>query len=79
MVTEDVGLTLGMLEQIFSTTAQAVAVDTARQTLDTVIAESEIHNIPLFSRNFLDLAALAPVVIVRDGQSIFPATWGRRV
>src|SRR5258708_1490371 len=36
------------------------------------IMDSEIHNIPLFSRNFLDLAALAPGVIVRDGQSIFP-------
>lgn len=71
VVTEDILLALGPLEQIFSTTAPAVAVDTARQTVDTVITEREIQNIPLFSRNFLDLAALAPGVMVRDGQSIF--------
>ncbi len=72
VVTEDVRLTLGSLEQVVSVAASAVAVDAVRQTLDTVIGANDIRNIPLFGRNYLDLAALAPGVIVRDGQTVFP-------
>jgi len=73
VVTQDVLLTLGQLEQVVSVTASPVAVDSTRQNVDTIISAGEIRNTPLFSRNFLDLAALAPGVIVRDGQSIFPS------
>jgi hypothetical protein len=73
VVTQDVLLTVGALEQVVEVTASAVAVDSARQTVDTVITAREIQAIPLFSRNYLDLASLAPGVIVRDGTTIFPS------
>jgi hypothetical protein len=41
--------------------------------VDSIISEKEIHDIPLFSRNFMDLAALAPGVYARDGANIDPS------
>ena len=38
----------------------------------SVSIEEEIKNAPLFSRNFLDLASLAPGVVIRDGGEIDP-------
>ncbi len=65
-------LEVGRTEQIVQVTAENVQVDTSRQTVDTVITQKEIRDLPSFSRNFLDLAALAPGVTVRDGGSIDP-------
>jgi hypothetical protein len=61
------------LEEVVAVAASAVSVDAVRQTLDTIIGANEIRDIPLFGRNYLDLAALAPGVIVRDGQTVFPS------
>ncbi len=72
VVNGNVTLEIGQPEQVVQVTSQAVTVDTTRQTVDSVITEKEIKNIPLFSRNFLDLAALAPGVVIRDGGSIDP-------
>ena len=72
VVNGDVVLAVGRTEQVVEVTAQAFTVDTQRQTVDTVITEQEIRNMPLFSRNFLDLAALAPGVNVRDGEVLDP-------
>ena len=57
-----VRLEIGKAGDVVEVEAQAVAVDTTRQTLDTVIQSKEIKDLPLFSRNFLDLAAMAPGV-----------------
>lgn len=72
VVNRDVTLELGSREQIIEVTAESVTVDTSRQTVDSIITGNEIRNLPLYSRNFLDLAALAPGVIVRDGVSTDP-------
>src|SRR3989442_745037 len=72
VVTTDVSLEVGRTEQVVQVSAEAVLVDTSRGTVDTVITEEQIKNIPLFSRNFLDLAALAPGTIIRDGEAIDP-------
>jgi hypothetical protein len=41
-------------------------------SVNNVIGSGQIKELPLFSRNFLDLAALSPGVIVREGNLIDP-------
>jgi len=72
VVNGSVRLELGKAGEIVSVEAQAVMVDTSRQTVDNVIGSKEITNLPLFSRNFLDLAGMAPGVLIRDGGDIDP-------
>jgi Carboxypeptidase regulatory-like domain len=57
--------------QVEGTSAQ-LQVDTSRQTVDGVVTQEKILSLPLNGRNFLDLAALQPSVVVRDGNSIDP-------
>lgn len=57
--------------QVEGTSAQ-LQVDTSRQTIDGVVTAQQIVQLPLNQRNFLDLAALQPSVIVRDGAMIDP-------
>jgi hypothetical protein len=64
-----VGSAQAVVEVTGTTGAQ---VDTARQTVDGVITARQIEQLPLNARNFLDLAAIEPGVIVRDGGSIDP-------
>jgi hypothetical protein len=52
------------------------SVDTTRQTVDGVINARQIENLPLNSRNALDLAELQPSVVVRDGGAIDPTKTG---
>jgi hypothetical protein len=67
-----VQLQVGRPEQTVEVIASSVQVDTVRQTVDTIINAAQISQLPLNGRNFLDLAALAPGVIIRDGESIDP-------
>ncbi len=69
-------LEIGKTGDIVEVQAQAVMVDTDRQTVDSVINTQQIKDLPLFSRNFLDLATLAPGVNVRDGGAIDPTKSG---
>lgn len=69
-----VALSLAATAQEVTVTAEANAVDTARQTVDSIVRGDEIKSLPLFGRNFLDLGALAPGTAVRDGAAIDPAT-----
>lgn len=68
-VTLEVARTAG---EIVEVSASAVAVDVNRQTVDSIVTDTQIKDFPLFGRNFLDLAALAPGVTVRDGGAIDP-------
>ncbi len=72
VVNGNVSLEIGKTGEIISVAAEAVVVDTARQTVDSVVSDREFRDAPLFSRNFLDLAALAPGTYIRDGGSIDP-------
>ena len=54
------------------TAAGAVQPDTTDAKVDGVVTSSEIVNLPLDQRNFLDLAATQPGVTVRDGGNIDP-------
>jgi hypothetical protein len=68
----NVALEVGRTGEVVEISAQAVQVDTTRQVVDSVITEKEFKDTPLFSRNFLDLASLAPGVFTRDGGAIDP-------
>ena len=68
----NVALEVGRVGEVVEISAQAVQVNTTRQVVDSVITEREIKDTPLFSRNFMDLAGLAPGVFIRDGGSIDP-------
>ena len=72
IVNGSISLELGKTGEVISVAAEAVMVDTARQTVDSVVGAKEIRDAPLFSRNFLDLAALAPGTLIRDGGAIDP-------
>lgn len=72
VVNGSASLEVGRTGEVIQVTAESVMVDTARQTVDSVISGREIRDLPLFSRNFLDLAGIAPGVTIRDGGSIDP-------
>ncbi len=72
VVNGDVQLEVGQPQEVVEVLAQTVAVDTVRQTVDTVVNEREIKDMPNFGRNFLELAALAPGAYLRDGGDIDP-------
>ena len=52
---------LGQVQDVVSVSAAAVAVDTARQTVDTVIPEKEIRNTPLLVQIFFLYFVTAPL------------------
>jgi hypothetical protein len=72
VVNGDAAMEVGRTEEVVQVMAAAVAVDTTRQTVDSVITEKQIQEVPLFGRNFLELAALAPGTYIRDGGAIDP-------
>jgi hypothetical protein len=72
VVNGNIALEIGKAGEVISVAAEAVSVDTARQTVDSVVTAKDIAEVPLFSRNFLELAALAPGTLIRDGGSIDP-------
>ena len=55
-----------------SVTAGEVRVDTTRSTVDGIITAEQVVQLPLNARNFLELAALEPGVLIRGGGDIDP-------
>jgi outer membrane receptor for ferrienterochelin and colicin len=74
----DAGLQIGAQSEIVEVSSgdNVQTVDTTRQTVDGVINARQIENLPLNSRNALDLAELQPSVVVRDGGAIDPTKTG---
>jgi len=67
-------LTIGAATEVIQVegTSAQLQVDTSRQTVDGVVTQEKIVGLPLNGRNFLDLAALQPSVVVRQGNAIDP-------
>ncbi len=66
-------LELGVATTVVEVTTEGVPqVDTTRSTVDGVITSKQIDQLPQNARNFLELAALQPGVLVRDGGLIDP-------
>jgi len=70
----DVGLKVGSQSEVVQVDIGStdLQVDTNRQTVDGVITARQITELPLNSRNFLDLASSQPGVSVVDGRNTDP-------
>ncbi len=53
-----------------------VAVNTEQAEVQGVLTSSQIENLPVNGRNFLDLAQLEPGVQIQDGQNFDPTKAG---
>src|SRR5207253_529634 len=69
-------LQLGQESQVIAGQAGAVAVNTEQAAVQGVINSTQIENLPLGGRNFLDLAQLEPGVQIQDGQNFDPTKAG---
>jgi Carboxypeptidase regulatory-like domain len=68
----NITLQLAVRKGAVEVTSSPIAVDPVRHTVDTVVNESEIRDLPLTSRNALDLAIIAPGVTVASGAYVDP-------
>jgi hypothetical protein len=69
-------LQLGQESQVIEVQASSLAVNTEQAEVQGVINSSQIENLPLGGRNFLDLAQLEPGVQIQDGQNFDPTKAG---
>src|SRR5258708_32279483 len=69
-------LQVGQESQVIEVQASEVQVNTEQATVQDVLTSSQIENLPVNGRNFLDLAQLAPGVQLQDGQNFDPTKAG---
>jgi hypothetical protein len=69
-------LQLGAESQVIEVAGTAVQVNTEQATVQGVLTSSQIENLPVNGRNFLDLAQLEPGVQIQDGQNFDPTKAG---
>src|ERR1700683_731696 len=74
--TANVKLEVGQTSQVVEVEASSVQVNTEQATVQGVITENQIENLPVNGRNFLDLAQLEPGVQIQDGQNFDPTKAG---
>jgi hypothetical protein len=67
--TANLKLEVGQTSQVVEVEASTVSVNTEQATVQGVITENQIENLPVNGRNFLDLAQLEPGVQIQDGQN----------
>jgi hypothetical protein len=72
----NVKLEVGQTSQVVEVEASSVQVNTEQPTVQGVITENQIANLPVNGRNFLDLAQLEPGVQIQDGQNFDPTKAG---
>ncbi len=69
-------LQLGQESQIIEVQASDVQVNTEQASVQGVLTASQIDNLPVNGRNFLDLAQLEPGVQIQDGTNFDPTKVG---
>ncbi len=74
--TANLKLEVGQTSQVVEVEASTVSVNTEQATVQGVITENQIENLPVNGRNFLDLAQLEPGVQIQDGQNFDPTKAG---
>ncbi len=71
-----IALQVGSSGTIITVEASAVAVNTEQATIQGVVTQQQIENLPINGRNFLDLAQLEPGVQIQDGGNFDPTKKG---
>src|SRR6202041_3379041 len=69
-------LAVGQSSQIVEVQGNEVAVNTEQATVQGVVTQDQIQNLPINGRNFLDLAQLEPGVQIQDGGNFDPTKNG---
>ena len=71
-----VKLEIGLASTVVEVQANAVQVNTEQATVQGVLTSTQIENLPVNGRNFLDLAQLEPGVQIQDGTNFDPTKVG---
>jgi hypothetical protein len=71
-----VRLEIGQESTVVEVQASEVQVNTEQATVQGVLTASQIENLPVNGRNFLDLAQLEPGVQIQDGENFDPTKVG---
>ncbi len=74
--TIDLTLEVGSESTVVEVQASAIAVNTSQASVQGVLTEDQIENLPINGRNFLDLAQLEPGVQIQDGNNFDPTKVG---
>jgi len=72
----NIKLELGASSTVVEVTGTAVAVNTEQAQVQGVLTATQIENLPINGRNFLDLAQLEPGVQIQDGANFDPTKTG---
>ena len=72
----NVKLQVGQETQVIEVQGSEVLVNTSEAAVQGVLTASQIENLPINGRNFLDLAQLEPGVQIQDGQNFDPTKAG---
>jgi hypothetical protein len=67
---------VGQTSETIEVEANQIQVNTEQPTVQGVLTSSQIENLPVNGRNFLDLAQLEPGVQIQDGQNFDPTKAG---
>ena len=69
-------LQVGQETQVVEVQGSTVAVNTEQATVQGILTEQQIENLPINGRNFLELAQLEPGVQIQDGGTFDPTKNG---
>ncbi|MHB8215145.1 MAG: TonB-dependent receptor [Candidatus Sulfotelmatobacter sp.] len=72
----NVKLEIGQESTVIEVQGSEIQVNTEQATVQGVLTASQIENLPVNGRNFLDLAQLEPGVQIQDGQNFDPTKAG---
>lgn len=72
----NVTLEIGTSNTVISVESSVVQVNTDQATVQGVLTQDQIDNLPINGRNFLDLAQLEPGVQIQDGNNFDPTKVG---
>src|ERR1700733_1490823 len=71
-----VTMELGSASTVISVEGTSVELNTEQATVQGVVTQDQIQNLPINGRNFLDLAQLEPGVQIQDGGNFDPTKNG---
>jgi hypothetical protein len=71
-----VTLEIGSGSTVVEVTASTISINSEQATIQGVVTQTQIQNLPINGRNFLDLAQLEPGVQIQDGGDFDPTKKG---